>query len=703
MLRKQLMSVFGPLLVVCLLIAACAPAEETAQDTEDPAAEEAAPDTEATPAPDAPPEEGTEEEAAPEDSEEAAPEGSEEGDSAADAGGTYRIGIFSDLTTLNYWNYLGPDSTVWNAYFQIPQRITLANLSDVDFQLYPWSIEELPARPMEQEGEFWVSELTLREGITWSDGTPFTANDVAFTFNTAIDLRLPGNWTSNVDPEFYDRVEAVDDRTVKFYFTQEPGLAVFEYGGLQTGIMSEAYWSPIVEDAAGEVGGLGEAPAEDAPEEEQTAYQESLTEALNVLFQHEPDGEPLAGAFTFGRWETGAFAENSANETYFETGATETLFEDGSFQLTTADGTEFTVGEASSAPKAEYTVGPNASSVIYTLYSDQNAAILALQDGEIDFMLNSLGLQRGLQQQLEAAEGVEVVENQTNGFRYMSFNTRKAPMNDVAFRQAVALLIDKEFVTNQVLQGAAFPFYTFVPEGNAFWYSNDVPKLGLNEDGTPLTREERVAEATRILTDAGYSWEGGAIPEYNADNDQVDISGPLLLPDGTPVPEMNLLAPAASYDPLRSTFATWIEQYLTDFGIPVTAELTGFNVIVERVFEQQDFDMYMLGWSLTIFPDYLRDFFHSDRAVVGDNNAGAYSNPEFDELSDQIKLCTDLVECQEISVQIQQILAEEVPYVLLFDTGIVEAYRTDSLEYPYKEALGGFQFLQGLPATVAVK
>ena len=695
MLRKRFMSVFGPLLVLCLLIAACStPAEDAAQETDDPAADPAAEEA----APDAPPEEeGTEEEVPAEEGteEEAAPEGS--------GGDTYRVGIFSDLTTTNYWNYIGPDSTVWNAYFQLPQRITLANLSDVDYQLYPWSIQELPTRPMEQEGEFWVSEVTLREGITWSDGTPFTANDVAFTFNTAIDLRLPGNWTSNVDPEFYDRVEAVDDRTVKFYFIQEPGLAVYEYGALQTGIMSEAYWSTVVEDATGAVGGIGEEPAEDASEEEKTAYQESLTEALNVLFQHEPDGEPMAGAFTFGRWETGAFAENSANDGYFETGATETLYEDGSYTLTAADGSEFTVGEASSAPKAEFTVGPNAASVIYTLYSDQNAAILALQDGEIDFMLNSLGLERGLQQQLEGSEGVEIIENKTNGFRYMSFNTRKAPMDDVAFRQAVAILIDKEFVSGSVLQGAAIPLYTFVPEGNAFWYTDDVPKLGLNEDGTTLTREERVAEATRVLTEAGYSWEGGEEPTYNAENDQVEISGPLLLPSGDPVPEMNLLAPAASYDPLRSTFATWIEQYLTEFGIPVTAELTGFNVIVERVFEQQDFDMYMLGWSLTIFPDFLRDFFHSDRAVPGDNNAGAYSNPEFDELSDQIKTCTDLSECQEISVQLQQVLAEEVPYVLLFDTGIVEAYRSDVLEYPYTETLGGLQFSQGLPTTVNIK
>ena len=29
---------------------------------------------------------------------------------------TYRTGIFQDTTTNNYWSYLDPQSTVWNAY-----------------------------------------------------------------------------------------------------------------------------------------------------------------------------------------------------------------------------------------------------------------------------------------------------------------------------------------------------------------------------------------------------------------------------------------------------------------------------------------------------------------------------------------------------------------------------------------------------------
>lgn len=614
----------------------------------------------------------------------------------------YRIGIFSDLTTVNYWAYLGPQATVWNAYVLSPQRLSLYGLADRTFQLVPLVADGMPT-PLTQEGGMWVSTVKMRQGIKWSDGNPLTARDVAFTANTALELELPGNWASIFDPNFLDHVEAVDDYTVKFVYHTKPGLAVHEYNALQAGILSEAYWGPVVEQAKAAVGALTK-PGEGASEDEVAAYEEAKAEALNVLFGHVPDGEPLAGSYLFSKWETGAFAENTANPDFYFKGVKVTQYANGAYSEGKEGLYQFTMyGDATGDVDAQWTVGPFAASAIYTLYGTQDAAVLALKNGEIDFMLNPLGLQRGLRAQLEGQEGISIIENPTNGFRYLAFNCRKPPMNDVAFRQAVATLIDKEFVTKTILQGVAFPLYTFVPEGNAFWYSADVVKWGLKEDGTGMSREERVNKAIEILEAAGYTWEGGQKPAWDADNRQVVRGGTLIMPDGKPVPEMELLAPSPGYDPLRSTFAIWIEQWLNEVGIPIKANLTGFNIIVSKVFDEQDFDMWILGWSLTIFPDYVRDFFHSERAGLGDNNAGGYSNPQFDALADQIKTCETLESCKAIADQIQQILSTELPYIVLFDTGIVEAYRSAAVEYPYTDTLGGLQFVNGLPATVVIK
>ena len=42
------------------------------------------------------------------------------------------------------------------------------------------------------------------------------------------------------------------------------------------------------------------------------------------------------------------------------------------------------------------------------------------------------------------------------------------------------------------------------------------------------------------------------------------------------------------YDPLRSTFAIWIETWLNEFGIPLEAQLAGFNVIVPIIFKGKE-------------------------------------------------------------------------------------------------------------------
>ena len=599
---------------------------------------------------------------------------------ASDSDRVYRIGIAEDLITTNYWAYLGPDGTVWNGYVLADGKPSLYSYSAQRFDWIPSLAADFPS-PLGEEVEdgrtLWTTELELKQGVKWSDGVDVTAEDFVFTAHTAVDLQLTGGWPSIVDPDYFERAETDGPHRLRIYFKQKPGLARWQFGLAFMPILSSAYWEPVVAEAraAGDI-----------------------TEQQKVLYAHVTDDEPSAGGFSFDQWEQGTFAEKTSNPDYYFSRSKIAQYPNGAFAASKPGAYDFTAyGEPAGDAVLEYVVGPYAESTIYSIYGSQDAAVLALKKGDIDFILNPLSLSSGLQEQLAGEQGLTTIENSSDGMRYLGFNFRKAPTDNRAFRQAVATLIDKEFLVDTVLLGVAIPIFTMVPEGNGAWYNPDVPHIGKG-----LTRAERIGEAVSLLKEAGFTWEKE--PQVSEDGQFVEQNGEgLKMPNGEQVPPMEVLAPSPGYDPLRSTFAIWIERWLNEIGIPLRANLTGFNVIVERVFDQQDFDMWILGWGLSPFPDYLEPFFHSRHSELEGHNPGGYSNPEFDRLADQLLAETDLETARQQVFEMQEFLAADLPYVVLFDTPIIETYRSQRIEFPYTESWGGLQAASGMPTLVEFK
>lgn len=627
--------------------------------------------------------------------------GAETTTTVAPGGFTYRTGIFQDITTDNYWSYMDAQSTVWNGYVLGGTKPALFALNlpglEVDSDL---AASPDPGVAIDNgDGTFSVS-VPMRDDATWSDGTPITAHDVVFTAEVIRDFGLSGNWVSSCQWEQIDEatgepvvdpatgapvlgviaVEAVSDYEVMFTWNGQPGLAVWPHGPGLMPIMAKHAWETTVEEAR-----ASENPME-------TLY--GASGAVDV------SGGPLV----FGSWEPGAFAQNTANPDFYDLGR------------------EITSGGVT------YTVGPYLSDQTYEIYSDQSAAVLALKSGEVDYLYNSLGLQRGLLDQITGDPNLTPIINATNGFRYLAFNMRKDPMAREGFRDALALMIDKEYITGSVLQGVAYPLYATLPEGNANWYNAEkaeaykasIVDLALDTrwDGTPFTdadgatytatgTEARVHAAVMALMADGFSWPEGQAPDYR-DNAIVPGSGILL--DGAPVTEeITILAPGPGYDPLRATFSLFVAQALSDLGFNAQAYPTDFNVLVNSVYLPNDageleFDMYMLGWSLgnPALPTYHESFFagKNDTLVNDGNNNMGFNDPDFNALVEEFNRALTFEEAYDILWQMEDILFDKKPYILLFDTGIIEAYRSASIQFPFTETLSGLQFGNGFSSLV---
>jgi ABC-type oligopeptide transport system substrate-binding subunit len=277
-------------------------------------------------------------------------------------------------------------------------------------------------------------------------------------------------------------------------------------------------------------------------------------------------------------------------------------------------------------------------------------------------------------------------------------------MSDPAFRDALTALINKEFVTENLLQGVAFPLYVILPEGNVAWYNEEVAAELAEQGYAGLEDNERRQIAIDLLTDAGYTWE--TAPAIDADGVFTAGAG-LIGPDGEPVPQLELVAPTASYDPLRATFSNYISGVAQEMGIPIVTIPTDFNKIVNDVFALDDennytseFDMFILGYSLgnAAFPTFHCSFF----CTGGDSNNTQYSNADYDAFSDAFDAAQTTEEAYEAMWEMERLIAQDKPHIPLFDTGILEFYH-NRVAYPFTDTLSGLQFLSGLQGSAAAK
>ena len=87
--------------------------------------------------------------------------------------------------------------------------------------------------------------FTLRDGVTWSDGTPFTANDVAFTWKLFKENdALPGNG-ARVVIDRIDAIEATNDTTVAFTFNEVYTIGLYDVAGQV--IVPEHIWKDVAD------------------------------------------------------------------------------------------------------------------------------------------------------------------------------------------------------------------------------------------------------------------------------------------------------------------------------------------------------------------------------------------------------------------------------------------------------------------------
>src|SRR5215210_7210902 len=83
------------------------------------------------------------------------------------------------------------------------------------------------AESYEYSPDYKTLTIKTRPNVTWSDGEPFSANDVAFTFNQLVELGPAVRWGADVQ-QFLDGADVPDENTVVCNF-KVPAPRFFDF------------------------------------------------------------------------------------------------------------------------------------------------------------------------------------------------------------------------------------------------------------------------------------------------------------------------------------------------------------------------------------------------------------------------------------------------------------------------------------------
>jgi peptide/nickel transport system substrate-binding protein len=132
---------------------------------------------------------------------------------------------------------------------------SLPNTPDLVYLVHDtlfWSPARDEPRPLlaesaEPNEDLTAWTVTLRQDVTWHDGEPFTAEDVAFTYRYFTDVHRMGRFAHHVyDIPPFESADVIDDHTVELTFA-EPAPTFVSLPGADVPIVPQHIWEDIDE------------------------------------------------------------------------------------------------------------------------------------------------------------------------------------------------------------------------------------------------------------------------------------------------------------------------------------------------------------------------------------------------------------------------------------------------------------------------
>ncbi len=405
----------------------------------------------------------------------------------------------------------------------------------------------------------------------WSDGTPVTADDVAWTVATILD---PANMTGphKVSLERFDKPEVVDPHTIRFR-------------------AKSVHWKNLLA-----IGTIQVLPRH--------AFQELDFNELNFEFP------VVSGPYRLGTVSEGISVIMERNPAWWR------------------------------SEQARLKHQFNFDTITYRFFSERQNAFDAFKKGRIDlypvytsriwvketrddsFVKNWIVRQR-------------VHNSSPVGFQGFATNTRRPPLDELPVRKALAHLLNRERMNRTQMYNQYFLHKSYYED----LYTPAAPCTNpiLNYDP---------AKAATLLDEAGWA---------------LNPATGLREKQGRPLAFTFL-----TRDPSSDKFLNIYNEDLKQAGITMRVDRKDWAAWAKEM-DAFNFDITWASWGASLFKDPESMWSSAEATRTSGNNITGFSDPRVDDIIEQQKSIFDIQQRNDLLRQVDKLLAQRLPYILLWN------------------------------------
>jgi peptide/nickel transport system substrate-binding protein len=295
---------------------------------------------------------------------------------------------------------------------------------------------------------------------------------------------------------------------------------------------------------------------------------------------------------------------------------------------------------------------PKLTRVRFAVVPDETTEALELRKGSGDIAINSLTPDTVIT--LGRDPNLAVENGAGTRLAYLGFNLRDPILKDQRVRQAIAYALDRRPMIEYLWRGEAQPARSILP-GQSWAYNGNVPAY-----------EHDPEKAKQLLDAAGYFAVNGV--RFH-------------------------ITMKTSTDANTRLMVAVIQQQLREVGIALDIRSFEFATFFSDV-QHGAFQMYGLRWiGGNEDPDIFEYAFHSSKFPPNGANRNYYSNSKVDALIDQARREIDPKLRKPLYAEVQQILAQDLPYINLWylDNVLVRTKRVRGVKL---NPAGNYDFLR---------